>query len=97
MAWLRKNRYLYRSRRAGGHVVSVYLGMAGDPLAELEAERDALARERRKALRALREQEAQLDEAIGQADEMTHAMVKAALLLAGYHPHERTWRKRRYE
>jgi hypothetical protein len=78
-------------------VVSIYLGMAGDPLAELEAERDIQTRERREALRALREQEAQLDEALGQAAEMTLAMVKAALLLAGYHPHERTWRKRRYE
>jgi hypothetical protein len=97
MAWLRHNRYYYRSRKIGGRVVSEYLGAAGDPLAELEAERDELRQAERAALRLEREKVAEVDQVIDQAGEMTRALVRAALLLAGYHPHERTWRRRRYD
>lgn len=95
MAWLRKDGYYYRSRKVGGRVVSEYIGPPGDPAAEREVTRDELERQWRQELRAEREQDAQLDADLAQAEQMTRALVRASLLLAGWHPHERTWRRRR--
>lgn len=101
MAWVNGGRYYYRNRREGGRVVREYVGMAGDPVTELEAEQDAQARQLREAerlARKARQAEAeQIDGDLDQAGELARALVRASLLLAGYHPHERTWRRRRYD
>lgn len=95
MAWENRsgNRYYYRKRRIGRQVVSEYIGAGLD--GEQAAEDDAQARQELQLQREQRRQAEQLDADLRQADELTRALVNAALLLAGYHPHKRTWRRRR--
>lgn len=97
MAWENRgeNRYYYRKRRINGRVVSEYIG-AGI-LAELTADLDEAAQAERQAEREARRQEREqvqaLDSQLAQVDELTRALVRASLLLAGYHPHKRQWRR----
>ena len=99
MGWEERGgqRYFYRKRRRGGHVVSEYVGRGEwvEALASLEmADRmqRAVEREERRDERA-REQadEAALDELTALVDTLT----TGCLLAAGYHTHKRTWRRKR--
>jgi len=101
MAWENRgnNRYYYRKRRIGRRVVSEYIG-AG-LLAEMQAEQDVQGRERlleeQRIRCVMRKQAERIDGDLNQAEQLTRALVRASLLLAGYHPHSRTWRKRRHD
>ena len=92
-----RNGYWYRSVREGDQVRTEYLG-AG-PLAKLSAEVDALKREERElewaAMRAEREAQREIDQAIGESGRLVRAVVAAVLLVSGYHTHRGQWRKRR--
>ena len=90
--------YYYRSRRAGRRVLKEYVG-AGR-LAELAAAVDARERaERRAAEDAERAAMRRMDAADAEVDDLCHRvelLVRATLLAAGYHQHDRgAWRRRR--
>jgi hypothetical protein len=100
VAWLQRKekRYYYRSQRVEGRVVCRYAGTG--PVAELTARIDALCRTQRR----LEEEKAQEESArweladapLLRLERCTDLLVRAALVLAGYHRHHRgPWRKRR--
>jgi hypothetical protein len=97
MGWDR-GRYYTRSRKVSGRVVREYVGVGR--AAELAAQLDALAREKRQ-LEALelRQEKAgltALDDEIRALIETADLVARAALLVAGYHQHKRgEWRKKR--
>ena len=100
MGWVQRGdrRYYYRSTRAGAGPRERYLG-AG-PAAELAAAADQQRQHLRVGERSgLRVTEQAVDRAsnlIREASEWTELMVLSALLLAGFHQHDRhTWRRRR--
>ena len=103
MAWHRKLRgprsgYFYRSRRVGGKVVKLYVGRGA--AAELAARLDARERQDRRAERAafLAEQVrlAAVDLAFADARSLVDPLVRAALILSGFHLHRGSeWRRRR--
>ena len=99
MAWENRGngRYYYKKRRIGGRVVSEYIGSGA--LAGLIAYQDQEEQKRREAQRELlrlkREREAEQEAMINQVDDYARTVTKAALLLAGYHPHKGQWRRRR--
>ena len=100
MAWqvVDGRKYYYRHRRVGGRPRTVYVGAAGSPAAELAAAADHLrrlgrevaARERHAEQARHREAEAPLLDLC----ELTDVLARAALVLAGYHRHDRgEWRR----
>jgi len=95
-------RYLYIKMREGGRVVSQYVG-AASALGEFHrgselsfyAARRALER-KRAAIRAEREEMDLLSGEVADLCDGIDAVMRASLLLAGYHQHDRgQWRKRR--
>ncbi|MDP2949829.1 MAG: hypothetical protein Q8P22_09870 [Chloroflexota bacterium] len=93
-----KGRYYTRSRRAGARVVREYVGSG--PFAELAAELDAEEQAERQAkAEAFRGEWARLavaDAPLAELCDMTNALVRGVLLLAGYHRHHGgEWRRRR--
>lgn len=101
MAWESRNgggQYYTRSRRVDGRVVREYIG--SDALADAIAGADELERQRRKvAADAQRQERARLDAIDAQfarLDSLADLIVRASLVVAGYHQHHRgDWRKRR--
>jgi hypothetical protein len=97
MGW-DSGRYYSRSKKVNGRVVREYIGSGY--LAELIAEMDILARERRLLDAEERRREkaelASLDAAMKALEEKTDLVVRAALTAAGYRQHKRgEWRKQR--
>ena len=101
MGWERRGPsgpYYTRSRRVGDRVVREYVG--GGQLGAFAAGYDEEQRRTRAAaVAALRAEEAEWAEADGQMEELesaTNLLMRAALIVAGYHQHARgAWRKRR--
>ena len=99
MAWEARGgrRYYTRSKRVNGRVTREYVGAGA--VAELAAAADALRRaDRRAAMEARRAEEAGWREALAPLLELSRVVdvvVRAALLVGGYHRHFRTWRKKR--
>jgi hypothetical protein len=89
--------YYFRSRRVGGRVVREYAGCGR--VAELAAELDQLDAQRRALAR--REEADQIDEWRGEAGQVRSVLARAneiiatVLQAAGWHRHNREWRKRR--
>lgn len=102
MAWERRDgcagRYYTRSRKVNGRVVREYVGTG--PVAEFSAAHDADERARRTAeaarARGERERLAREEEPVAALDAAVATLTKAALVLAGYHQHDRgEWRRRK--
>jgi hypothetical protein len=102
MPWQQRGtkRYFYRAVRAGGRPRRVYVGAAGSPAAELAATADDLRRLGREI--AARERHAERERQQGaeapllELCAVTDVLARAALVLAGYHRHDRgEWRHRR--
>ena len=103
MAWSRKQRgprsgYYYRSRRVDGRPVKLYVGRGPD--AELAARLDEREREDRRAERGTwlteRVRLAVVDAAFADARSLVDLLVRAALILSGFHLHRGSeWRRRR--
>ena len=100
MAWqvVDGRKYYYRHRRVGGRPRTVYVGAAGSPAAELAAAADGLRRLQREV--AARERQAEQARHRGAEAplldlcELTDVLARAALVLAGYHRHDRgEWRR----
>lgn len=101
MGWetrLHGGRYYTRSRRVNGRVEREYVG-AGS-VGELAAELDAIDREHRLKRAAVTRQRMQAstdaDNLLASLEQITENLGRAALLLAGYHQHNRgNWRLRK--
>ena len=100
MAWETRKRggiYYYRSRREGGRVVKEYVGTGR--IAALAARLDEAEREERAEAAAAYQTEQQrleaADRPVADLCALTDALAAAALTLAGYHQHNRQWRRRR--
>ncbi len=97
MPWNRRG-YYRRSLRVNGRVITEYIGRG--PGADLAAKLDAVNRDvrdlRRVAERIEREKDAALDALLDELDALVDDLVRAHLLVEGYHQHDRgQWRKRR--
>ena len=99
MGWERRRNgtYYYRARKVGGRVLKEYVG-AG-PLSELVAAQDTQARAERRATNEARRAERARLTAVDDAVDASHAasdtLVRASLVMAGYHLHNRgEWRRR---
>jgi uncharacterized tellurite resistance protein B-like protein len=91
-------RYYTRSVRQGGRVLRQYVGTG--PGAEAAARADSLRREaseaRRVAILSAINEIAQADALVKTVADAAETTTRAALLLAGYHRHDRgAWRRRR--
>src|SRR5262245_11971028 len=99
MAWETKGRtrYYTRSRRVGRRVVREYWGMG--PEAHLAAALDDRRRREREATRAARRRQRSRWEAaarpLNELAGLAELFVRAALFAAGFHRHQRSWRRRR--
>ncbi len=100
MGWERRRTgtYYYRAKKLDGRVVKEYVG-AG-PLAELEANHDAERQSVRAAAAESRRAEcaclATVDATVDASYEAVDTLLRASLVLAGYHRHQRgEWRRRR--
>src|SRR5919199_515499 len=101
MGWEPRQRgglYYTRSRRVGGRVTREYVGggAMGVRAAELDAEERAERLARADELRAAETEWAELATMTTELDQPADGMASAALLLAGYHRHDRgAWRRKR--
>lgn len=107
MGWESRNgrgRYYTRSRKVNGRFVREYIGCGIE--AELAAHADEDARQARKARQAAqrrerseaRELDRQLDRQLDELCQSTDRVLRAELVVAGYHQHARgEWRRHRVE
>ena len=101
MSWERRRNgrlYYYRARSVGGKIIKEYLGRG--PKAEQAAREDAEKRAQREAHQQHQQQRRREYEAMQLAlaalGTECQNLVRASLLNAGYHQHDRgEWRKRR--
>jgi hypothetical protein len=99
MGWERRQRggrYFYRSVRVNGRPRKLYLGAgpAARAYARQEAERRARRRSERAALHAEQARTAPADLAFQGARTLVDLLVRASLVLSGFHLHHREWRRR---
>jgi hypothetical protein len=101
MAWERRargTRYYTRSRKVAGRVVREYVGggLPGALAAKLDAAVRAKRQQDARAWNELRTRLEHVESAGRQLCEATDVVVRAVLILAGYHQHHRgEWRKDR--
>jgi hypothetical protein len=100
VSWDRKQRggkYYYRSRRIDGKSMKEYVGRG--PVAQLAARLDERERQDRRAEReALLVEQVRLaaaDLAFMDARDLVELLVRATLVLGGFHTHHSQWRRRR--
>src|SRR5262252_3767904 len=96
MPWEKRGlqRFYYRSERVNGRVIKKYLGTGRT--AQQAYEIDQQRQEEKKQERATRKEIEALDRQTNSLWDITKTLVKAHLLVAGYHQHHRgEWRKRR--
>ena len=100
MPWAQRgpHRYFFRKRKVGGRVVRRSYGRG--PEAQLAATLDAKRQREREALWAVRRLERQhwiaATQPLNELIKLCELFVWAALLAAGFHQHESSWRKRRH-
>src|SRR5215470_5285029 len=96
MPWEKRGlqQFYYRSQRVNGRVIKKYLGTGY--AAQQAYEIDQQRQEEKKQERAMRKEIEALDHQTNSLRDMTKTLVKAHLLIAGYHQHHRCqWRKQR--
>jgi hypothetical protein len=98
MGWDRQDtrRYYSRSRKVGGRVVREYVGGGerGEAAQREDEQRRLELRQQRELERIQREQLLTADAALDALASTMDVLIAAALLSAGYHRHQRTWRRR---
>ena len=99
MAWEDRNGkyYYYRKRRQGEHVVSEYVGSGflGAFAEDLDRAERVESEQARAGLKFQKEEAAAMDQQIFQLESSVNTLARAVLLVSGYHPHKRQWRKQR--
>jgi hypothetical protein len=99
MGWEKRNgrMYYYRKRREGNRVVSEYIGagLAGQLAEIFDVEHREEVTYKRTELRAQKTQAQVSDSRVSEMEKYTQTIMRACLLLGGYHTHKRQWRKLR--
>jgi hypothetical protein len=97
MAYMRKGRYWYKSRREGQRVVSEYIGCGdtGQLCAQFENQQAQERARERSEWRAFVTQEHELDGQLDAVAAQLRGLVETALTVSGYHKHSGTWRRAR--
>ena len=101
MGWERRKRgglYYTRSRKLDGRVVRQYIGtgLLGEMVAVMDAGERAEREAEAEAWRAEREHLEAADAEVDSLCEVSEALARGALMLAGYYRHHRgEWRRRR--
>lgn len=101
MAWERRNgrgRYYTRAKRVDGRVVREYVGggKKGAAAARADADRRAEQAATTKALQKLESEFARADVGLTSLEQACDIMLRATLIAAGWHQHDRgVWRRRR--
>jgi len=99
MAWEQRgpNSYYYRKEREGSRVRSIYVGKG--EIAHLISNFDSHSTDLEKLMRAKKSIEAhelkRVESALDRAVELTELFTQATLLVAGFHTHNRQWRRKR--
>jgi peptide subunit release factor 1 (eRF1) len=98
MAWEDRNgnSYYYRKRREGQRVISAYIGngFTGQIAEVLDMEDRVEAQQARDKAKEQRKHVKFMEEQISEIEKYTKAVTRAVILISGYHPHKRQWRKR---
>src|SRR5262245_9158820 len=95
MPWEKRGlqQFYYRSQRVNGRVIKKYCGTGY--AAQQDYEIDQQRQEEKKQERAMRKEIEALDRQTNSLRNMIKTLVKAHLLVAGYHQHHRgEWRQR---
>lgn len=99
MGWEDRNgkRYYYRKRREGRHVISEYIGcgFVGELAEDMDIIDRAESHQAREVWQATKQSADAIASQARQVEKFTQTMLRAALMLTGYHTHKRQWRKRR--
>ena len=99
MAWESRGgrRYYYSKKRIGKRVISTYIGsgLFGEMAAEIDYEEQEQRRWNHQEWKNLKEEVKAIDRELDMAGDLIRALIRANLLLYGYHPHKGQWRKRR--
>lgn len=104
MGWEKRgnHQYYYRKRRIGRRVMSEYIG-AGEfgYFAEKQNRERKIKCDLEKATASRQQREVrkvrQVDQQIGEYEQLIQAIVGTAFLLNGFHTHQRQWRKRKWQ
>lgn len=101
MGWEKRgnSKYYYRKRRNGSRVVSEYIG-TGLPAylsMELDREEKMEATYKREKLRAYKREALAIDQEVLNYTRAVNGVLRALLLMSGYHPHKGSWRRKRNE
>lgn len=91
-------RYYTRTRRVNGRVVREYVGGGEKGAAAAKADADRRAREAaaKKSQRKLESELARADVSLAELAQACELMLKATLIAAGWHQHDRgMWRRKR--
>lgn len=99
MGWEQRNgkRYYYRKKREGGRVVSHYMGSGEIASLISIIDRDEYLERRWNQVKwKMEKDEAEkLDKDQNSLSQLIRHVLRACLLVKGYHPHKGQWRKKR--
>lgn len=99
MAWEERNgrMYYYRKKRIGKRVVSEYFGSGAlaEALAVLDAEDRKHAKMKRQEWKKVKKEVKVINQEMDKAERLVRSLLRANMLLSGFHPHKGMWRKRR--
>jgi len=101
MAWEKRgnHHYYYRKRREGKRVISEYLG-TGDIarlISVLDRDEQMECQYKRDRLRKHKGNAMELTRNVNQLSVAVNGLLRATLLISGYHPHKGQWRRIRDE
>ena len=101
MGWEQRNgqRYYYRKKREGGRVVSQYMGAGEMTNLFFIFDRDDYLEKRwnQAQWKMLKDETEKFDKDQKKLFQLTRQVLRACLLVKGYHPHKGQWRKKRHE
>lgn len=91
------NTYYYRKRRDGKRVISEYVGngFIGQMAEAMDREERAGNRQARANWQMEKESVRVIDNGLNEIECRVRAFTRAFLLISGYHPHKRQWRRKR--
>ena len=99
MGWEQRNgkRYYYRKRREGGRVVSEYVGTGdiADLLFLIDRDEYLQRRWNRAKWKMQKDEVEKFDKDQRSLALLTRHILRACLLVKGYHPHKGQWRKKK--
>ena len=99
MGWENRNgnTYYYRKRRDGKRVTSVYVGNGciGQIAEAMDMDERVENRQARVNWQREKERARAIDDRLNEIERRVRTFTRAFLLVSGYHPHKRQWRRKR--